>query len=202
MDGIILDMNEAPLPLFRSRTQFALLGELFTRPGLEIQVGELADRIDASQPTVSREVAKLAQSGLVRVHRDGNRTLVSANLDSVVAPELRSLLNKLYGPAAAIREALAQISGVEEAFIFGSWAARWHGTVGPPPRDIDVLVIGEVDHDTAWTSAAALSSQLGIEVNPTIRTRLEWEQEDTGFAEDVKSSPQVDVTPMSLVGAD
>ncbi|MFO7960094.1 MAG: hypothetical protein R6U94_04000 [Nitriliruptoraceae bacterium] len=62
-------------------------------------------------------------------------------------------------------------------------------------RDIDVLVVGEVDHDAVWTAAAALTRELGIEVNPTIRTPAEWHQDPTGFAQHVKDGPQVDVTP-------
>jgi hypothetical protein len=79
--------------------------------------------------------------------------------------------------------------------IFGSWAARWQGTPGPVPGDIDVLVIGEVEHDAVWTVAAELTRGLGIEVNPTIRTPAEWEDDPTGFAQRVKEGPQVDVTP-------
>ena len=63
------------------------------------------------------------------------------------------------------------------------------------PRDIDVLVVGEVDHDAVWTAAAELTRELGIEVNPTIRTPAEWQQDPTGFAQQVNEGPQVDVTP-------
>jgi hypothetical protein len=37
------------------------------------------------------------------------------------------------------------IPGVKQVVIFGSWAARYAGRAGPPPHDIDVLVVGKVD---------------------------------------------------------
>jgi hypothetical protein len=83
-----------------------------------------------------------AEAGLWRTRREGNRTLVAAALDASIAPELQSLLAKLYGPPARICDTLASIPGVQRAVIFGSWAARWLGTPGPAPHDIDLLMVG------------------------------------------------------------
>ncbi len=116
-------------------------------------------------------------------------------MDASLAPELQSLLAKLYGPPARICDTLAPIPGVQRAVIFGSWAARWLGTPGPAPHDIDLLMVGEVDHDAVWTAAADLTRELGMKVNPTIRTPDESDEDPTGFARQVKQGPQVDVTP-------
>lgn len=179
------------LPIFRSEAQFRILGELFTSPGAELTIGELAERIDVPHPSVSREVSRLTSAGLLRTRPQGNRTLVSADRDATVADDLASLLMKVYGPVATIRSALGRLSGVREAYIFGSFAQRWQGSPGPVPNDVDVLVIGDVGVDAVWTAAADASRQLGIEVNPVIRTRQEWEGERTGFAEAVKQGPKI-----------
>lgn len=183
------------LPLFRSDSQLRIIGELFTNPGLETTVGELADRVSAPRSTVSREVARLTESDLLRTRRQGNRTLVHANLDTSISSDLRSLLSKVYGPLAAIRTALERIAGIAQAFIFGSWAARWHGEPGPIPNDIDLLVIGEADPTAVWEAAAAVSNELGIAVNPVLRTQAEWADDPSGFATTVRQRPTVDVTP-------
>ena len=195
MDASIRHVDKAPVPFFRTNAQFRLLGELFTHPDLEPTIGELGRRLRLPQSTVSREIARLADAGLVRLRHEGNRTVVTANHESSIAADLRSLLGKLYGPLAAIRQELADIEGIERAVIFGSWAARWQGRPGPPPRDVDLLVIGHVSYDDVWSVAAGLTRQLGIDVNPTIRTPEEWDDDSTGFAQHVKDSPQVDVTP-------
>lgn len=183
------------LPIFRSETQFRLLGELFTRPGLEATVGEIAQWIEAPQPSVSREIARLEAAGLLRTRKEGNRRLVTAEDSSPVAADLRSMLAKLYGPVAEIRSAVRQLSGVQEARIFGSFARRWLGEPGPVPNDVDLLIVGDVGIDAVWSLAADLSRRLGIEINPVVRTPGEWEQDETGFAATVRTSPRIDVGP-------
>jgi len=44
-----------------------------------------------------------------------------------------------YGPLAVIPAILSPVPGIERAFIFGSWAARYEGIAGADPNDIDVL---------------------------------------------------------------
>ncbi len=180
------------LPLFRSEAQFRILGELFTNPGLELPISELADRVDVSRPTTSREVARLAEAGLVATRHEGNRTLVRAPTTSPILADLRSLLAKVYGPVAALREAFRDLP-VEQVVIFGSWAARWTGEPGPPPNDVDVLVVGDAAYEEVWDAAARLSSALGIEVTPVLRTPDEWAADDSPFAAQVRTRPSVTV---------
>lgn len=75
---------------------------------MEVTVGDLARRCDVSAPTASRELRRLGRAGLVATRCDGNRTLVSADLSTVVATDLRSLLSKVYGPAERVRSAFGE----------------------------------------------------------------------------------------------
>ena len=121
-----------------------LLGILFGGPDTELAIGELAKLADVAQATASREVARLAAHGIVEVRALGRNTLVAPNWDLPWAQELRSILVQTIGVLGRVRDALAGLAGVEEAFIFGSWAARYRGEPGPAPRDIDLLVVGDV----------------------------------------------------------
>ena len=60
----------------------------------ELAIGELAELLDESQPNVSRHAAPLRQAGLLRVRKDGTRTLVhlqeGASTDAVIADALAS----------------------------------------------------------------------------------------------------------------
>lgn len=184
------------LPIFRSDTQFRILGELFTAPReATFSVGEMTSRAGVSQASASRELDRLEQAGLVLSERRGNQRLVRANERSPVADDLRSLLTKLYGAPARIRSALASLDGIAEAYLFGSYARRLTGEPGTVPNDIDLLVLGDVAIDDVWTVAAELSRELRIEVNPVVRSSTEWEDDRSGFATDVKSQPVIDVTP-------
>ena len=178
------------LPIFRSEAQYRLLGELFTHPGRELTIGALAGRVGASHTTVSREVARLEEAGLLRSRDEGRRRLVSAAPSPVAGP-LRDLLAVVYGVPAVLAEEFADVDGRVE--IFGSWAARWQGQDGPVPNDVDVLVVGDADPTDAWDAAARASRRLGIEVNVVVRTGEEWAIEDTGFANEVKAGPRLPV---------
>src|SRR5688572_30566367 len=82
LDDIIENMSRSapPLaPLFRSDQQLRILAVLFGQDGEEFPIGVLAERAAVAQATASREVARLAQHGLVTTRALGRNTLVSAN---------------------------------------------------------------------------------------------------------------------------
>jgi DNA-binding transcriptional ArsR family regulator len=180
------------LPIFRSAAQYRLLGELFTNAGKEYSIGELAEIAGTSQPTASREANRLVEAGLLVARSDGRKRLVSARADTPVFAPLRDLLAKVYGVPAVVAEEFRPLNASVE--IFGSYAARWFGEAGPTPRDVDVLVLGDVDPLDAWEAAARASSRLGMEVNVVVRDPEAWEQDASGFAQHVRRAPRLDVS--------
>ena len=48
-------------------------------------------------------------------------------------------------PLPVLSQLLACVPGINAAYIYGSWAARYHHEPGGPPNDLDVLVIGAAD---------------------------------------------------------
>ncbi len=72
-----------------------------------------------------------------------------------------------YGPVAVLGELLASVPGVAEAYVYGSWAARYRGQAGDVPRDVDVLVIGDADEDDLYEAArAAERTRLAAQLRP------------------------------------
>lgn len=171
--------------------QFRLLGHLFLRPQDEHTIAELAAGTGIPQQTLSREVARLARAGIVRNRRQGRAHLVAVNQSSIYYPELASLLLKALGPRQALAEALGDIRGVTDAYIFGSWARRYHGEVGAAPGDVDVVVIGDVDVDAVYDACRQISRRTGQEVNPVVLTAQEWESQNSGFLRQVRSGALV-----------
>jgi DNA-binding transcriptional ArsR family regulator len=198
MNDIVQLMNTssrsavALLPLFRSEAQYRLVGELFTEPGREVSVGDLAQRIHASHATVSREVGRLEAAGLLRSRDEGRRRLVTADTNTPIFEPLRDLMSKVYGVPAVIREEFGHLEA--RVLIFGSWAARWSGRAGKTPNDVDVLVIGDVDPTAAWDAAARATNRLGIEVNVVVRDQREWDDDRSGFATDVAEQPLIEIS--------
>ena len=95
------------------------------------------------------------------------------------------------------REALKDIAGVSEVYIFGSWAARREGKVGPAPNDVDVLVVGDVTTLDVAVALTPVSERTGLDVQPFVVTGSAWSEGSSEFVEDLKSKPLIRVLPIS-----
>lgn len=178
------------LPLFRSPEQERLLAELFAFAQEPLTLSELARRAGTSLGGVHKEVERLEAAGLVTSRPSGRSRLVEANQASPVYRDLRGLLTKSMGPEPLLREALSEIDGIEQAFIYGSWADPGE----PAPRDIDLMIIGEPNIDEVYDLASSVESQVGRPVNVAIFSEPEWESADGAFAIAVKRRPKVFLT--------
>ncbi len=191
----------ALMPVFRSQHQAELLMWLLLHPEQEYGVTEMAGRLRVPLSTLHREVIRLDVAGLIQSRSQGRNRLIRANVDHPAATALTRLLEITFGPKAVISEEFA-IEGVETVVIFGSWAARYEGQAGPPPHDVDVLVIGEVDRADVYDAADRASSRLGIEVNPVVRSPKQWANPKDALVVQVKDSPHITVlTTHELVTA-
>jgi DNA-binding transcriptional ArsR family regulator len=186
-------MRETPpllLPLLRSNTVGELLAWLFLHPENEYSTTDLAKRTGASHSTVSREADRFAAAGLTQERRHGNLRLIRAAPDTIVAKPLTDLLAVTYGPAAVLPPLLRPIPGIDEAYIYGSWAARYANRPGSLPRDIDVLVVGSADEDELYDAARAAEQVLGREVNISRISPRSWAAEPgDAFVTSLRSKP-------------
>lgn len=182
----------ALLPLFRSEQQLRLLSVLFAEATDELPINVLAERAEVAQATASREVARLAEHGLVVTRTLGRNTLAVANWELPWARELRSILIQTVGVLGRLCDVLGNVTGVDDAYVFGSWAARYTGDPGPPPRDVDVLVVGAARLRDVRRACTEVERDLRIEVNPVVVGREEWAGEDgNAFVEEVRGQPLV-----------
>jgi DNA-binding transcriptional ArsR family regulator len=126
------------IPIFRSETQARLLAEVFF--GHPASGSELARRLGVLQSTVARELGRLAAAGVVTFEQVGRSKLVRP-ADAPFRSVLRQLVAYAAGLPHIIRSEYADTDDITEVFIHGSWAARFHGEPGPPPHDVDVVVV-------------------------------------------------------------
>jgi predicted nucleotidyltransferase len=183
-----------PLPLFRSEGQARLLTHLFLSYGRpDAPLAEIARELGLDPGGIAREATRLEQAGLIRSSRVGRQRHLRPNIESPYYQPLRDLLARAYGPPRLIGRALAQLGGVEEALIYGSWAARYHNQPGPPPNDIDVLVVGNPQRRALARSARELSDQLGLEVDPHVVSPADYEQGTSGFLRTIKQGPFIEL---------
>jgi hypothetical protein len=162
------------MPIFRSEAQARILAWLLLVPDREQPIATLASVAGVAQPNTLREVNRLVEGGLLRERRAGNTRLVAANTASPYFQPLVQILGRAYGPAVAVPQELAKVPGIELAVIIGSWARRYQGEAGPPPNDVDVIVVG-------------------VPIQLTVVTAEDWAEQPTGFLQTVHSSPYLTV---------
>ena len=182
------------LPILRSRQQGEILTAVLGDPDVEYSLSSLAEQLRLPYPSVHREIERAEQAGLVVSRRLGNLRLVRANPESPYYSGLTDVLLKAFGPPVVIGAELTGVNGIEDALIFGSWAARYHEQQGPRPvGDIDLLLLGNPDRDQLYDAVARASARLGREIQVTIR-KPGWLTAGSGtFHDTVTSRPLVPV---------
>ena len=175
-----------------SGTQQRVLGLLFGQPERSFYATELINLAGVGSGAVQRELASLAQSGLVTVKPVGNQKHYQANPDSPIYAELCGLVRKTVGLAEPLRVALAPLATqIKAAFVYGS-VAKKEDTAS---SDIDLMLVSDTltFSDTILALQAATES-LGREVNPNIFTPQDFAKrlsEGGSFVSRVMAQPKV-----------
>lgn len=187
------------LPLLRSRAQGDICAWIMLHPDEAFSLRQIADAVGVSSPTVMREVDRLEDAGLIKVSRAGNQRLVQADTTTIAYRPLAELLAVTFGPLPILRDSLSELSGIERAFIYGSWAARYAEQPGAVPGDIDVLVVGDPDRQQLAEVADGAQRVLHREVNIRRIGTAAWNEmpADDPFKATVMSRPLVE-----LIGAE
>jgi predicted nucleotidyltransferase len=184
----------ALLPIFRSQLQADILAAVLLNPDHEYTLTDLAHRFAAPLSTVHGEVKRLTESELLQRRYVGRSALVKANPRNRLVEPLTQLLFLSWGPQQVVAEEFCGLTGAERVLIFGSWAARFlQQEEGPPPHDLDVLVVGEPQRRDVYDAADRAQQRLAIPVNPVIRTGGVWHQAADPLVRQIQSRPFVTV---------
>lgn len=175
-----------------STTQQRVLAYLFGQPERSFFATELIGLAGGGSGAVQRELASLAQSGLVTVTRIGTQKHYQANPASPIYAELCSIARKTVGLAEPLREALAPLAKrIAAAFVFGSVAKRSDTAAS----DIDVLVLSDsVDYADAFAALQTAEARLGRTVNPTVYAPADWRKKrrsGNAFVTKVAAQPKL-----------
>lgn len=175
-----------------SGTQQRVLGLLFGQPDRSFYATELINLAGVGSGAVQRELARLAQSGLVTVKPVGNQKHYQANPGSPIYEELCGMVRKTVGMAEPLRAALAPLAAqIKVAFVYGSIAKK----EDTARSDIDLMLVSDtLTYGDTILALQDLSAQLGREVNPNIFTPQDFAkrlQEGGSFVSRVMAQPKV-----------
>jgi len=155
-------------------TQQRVLACLLGHPARSYFSNELIKLTGAGSGAVQRELKRLTESGLVTAEMRGNQRHFQANPHSPIFQEMVQIVQKTFGLAQPIREALVSFEdAIDCAFIFGSVAKKQDTAAS----DIDLFVISDkLSYSHLLNQLVATEEQLGRSINTTIYTPLDVRQ--------------------------
>jgi len=168
-----------------------VLGLMLLHPGESYHVREVARLTGTVAGTLHKELATLAEAGiLARVSR-GNQVLYSANRDCPIFEELSGILRKTSGMVDVLANALMPLfEKIDAACIFGSVASGQETA----QSDVDILLIGVAGFAEIAKALYPCHEVLGREVNPKVYGKEAWAEmvrNDDGFAREIISKPKM-----------
>lgn len=154
-----------------TQTQQRVLGLLFGQPQRRYTVTELIALTGAGSGAVQRELAKLADSGLLTMQRVGNQKHYQANPAAPIFEELVAIVRKTVALAEPLREALAPLAQrIDAAFVYGS-VAKGSDHAG---SDIDLMIVSDtLGYAEVVLALHPLIERIGRDINPTLYSRQE-----------------------------
>ena len=174
-----------------------VLGLLLLHPDKSYHVREIARLTSTVAGTLHKELARLAEVGILLKETVGNQVRYSANRDCIIFEEFASILRKTSGVVDVLADALTPLGdNIDLAFVFGS-VASGKATAG---SDIDLMVVGNVSFSEIVTVTYAAQEVLGREINPKVYNREEWKamrKKNTAFIKEVITQPR-----LFVVGSD
>lgn len=119
-----------------------VLGLLLLHPDKEYHVREIARLTGTVAGTLHKELARLAEAGVLVKEASGNQVYYRAGRTCPVFEELSGILRKTSGLIDVLADMLAPLTeNITVALVFGS-VAKGKETAG---SDVDVLLIGELE---------------------------------------------------------
>jgi predicted nucleotidyltransferase len=150
-----------------------VLGLLLLHPGESFHLREIARATNTQPGTLRRELAQLADAGVLSREKVGNLVRYKADPACPIYDELRGILKKTAGVADVLREGLASLSDkISVAFVYGSVAS------GAERRssDIDVIVVGSASFEEVVEALHSSQEELRREINPNVYSFVEFKK--------------------------
>jgi len=179
-----------PTGFSKSKARRALLAIFFTNPEQEYFVRQLERLTNIYAANLQKELAKMEGSDLLHSRPLGNTKLYKLNKEHPLYPELKSLVSKTAGLEETIRSELSTLSGIQTAYIYGSFARNEERSAS----DVDLLILGKVDEKSLIRTVKKLEQQLQREVNYTLYTPEQWKKKRAAkdsFVTEVLRQPRI-----------
>lgn len=156
----------------RSKLTQSVLSYFFLHEKASLYVNEMARLLQLDSGNLTRKLIELELEGILKSNMRGNQKNYSLNSSYRFFHEYKEIIKKSFGLEPTLKKSLKNIAGIQEAYIFGSYAEDQLDL----QSDIDLLVIG--DHKTLplHKEIAIIQKKANREINLVNLTPTEFEK--------------------------
>lgn len=157
-----------------STSQQRVLTYIYGQPEKSFYASELIRLSAGGSGAIQRELARLEESGLVKVSNIGSQKHYQANPEAPIYNELKAIVQKTIGLVYPLKKALKPLlEEIDAAFVYGSVAKR----ADTASSDIDLMLITEsLTYADIFSTLENTSSAVGRTINPTVYSKQEFKQ--------------------------
>ena len=154
-----------------SPNQQVLLTLFISNPFQEYHLHEIG-RILGKKPGVFQKALNaLEKENILKSQMRGNQRIVSLNKQYPLLKEITKIIQKTVGVEALLKEVVGKESGIQTAFIFGSYAKDKMRS----ESDIDLIFVGEKEaQDVILEAIEKIEKQIQREINPKLYSPREY----------------------------
>jgi predicted nucleotidyltransferase len=148
----------------RSELRRKLLTFFYVNRSARVYVRQLAQALGTDSTNLSRELARLEKEGLLRSEWEGRQLYYSLNRAYPLLKPIFALLQSSIGIEPTLKSALQAISGIQSAWLYGSFAKNEADAVS----DIDLLIVGQPGPTELASEIRNAERALRREINYTV----------------------------------
>ena len=138
-----------------------LLDLFFSHEDERFYANEIVRRLGVDKRNLAKKLKEFETEGLFVTESIGNMKFYSLNKDFPLYEEYKKIVLRTVGLERKLGDALRKVKGIDEAYIYGSYASgRTDAT-----SDIDLLVVGNHDGIKLQERIARLQREYDREIN-------------------------------------
>ena len=154
----------------RSKITQNVLSYLFLHPKQMFYLNELARQLKADSGNLTRKLNELVHQGILESEVRGNLKYFGLNPRFPFREEYRRIVQQTVGLEAMLRDAFKKLRGVQEAYLYGSYAANRMDS----SSDIDLLAVGDHESLALQREIVKIQKRIGRDINCTGMTEKEF----------------------------
>lgn len=150
-------------------------------------INELSRKLSVDSGNLTRKLYELEKEGLLVSEQQGRETFFKLNTEYSLLEHYRKIVLATVGIEQLLKQALADVSGVEIAFIYGSYASDSLNS----SSDIDVMVVGSHKALEVQKKISKLQRETDREINVISIDKEEFDRGGSTFLSEVKKGKRV-----------